>query len=241
MKDNKFFLLVFLVCLILVSCYPLVSKNVKVTFANNNLTSLPKKEYTMEDKEVFKEVFQVHPISDKILSKIYGHSWKEGCPVKIDNLRYLEVTYWGFDDKPHIGELIVNEKIADEVKDIFNELYFGKYPIDKIKLIDDYNANDDEAMLDNNTSAFCYRVKPNSAELSVHSFGMSIDINPVQNPYIKGSVILPSIGHDFLDRTSIKKGMIAKDDLCYKAFTSRGWTWGGDWKTLKDYQHFEKN
>ena len=125
--------------------------------------------------------------------------------------------------------------------DIFKDLYVAKYPIDKIKLIDYYNANDDEAMMDNNTSAFCYREKPNSTELSVHSFGMSIDINPVQNPYVKGDVILPSIGEEFLNRSTARKGMITQDDLCYKAFTSRGWSWGGDWKNIKDYQHFEKN
>lgn len=189
----------------------------------------------------FVETFEVNSINDEIYNKIYNKSWKENAPVTISDLRYIVVSYWGFDDKPHIGEIIVNKSVAEDIKDIFKELFYLKYPIDKIKLIDEYNAIDEASMNDNNTSSFCFRPQSNSTKLSVHSYGLAIDINPLQNPYVKGNVIQPAAAKEYTDRSIIKKGMILKDDPCYKAFTSRGWTWGGEWNGMKDYQHFEKN
>ncbi len=157
------------------------------------------------------------------------------------NLSYLQVTYWGFDDKSHIGEMIVNKKLANEILDIFKEVYEKKYPIEKIKLIDEYGADDEKSMSDNNTSCFCYRVIANTNKLSKHSLGASIDVNPLYNPYIVGNNISPANSTPYTDRTIYKKGMITKGDDLYNAFISRGWNWGGEWKGKKDYQHFEKN
>jgi hypothetical protein len=196
---------------------------------------------SVETEEVFYEVFEIRGISSEVKEKIYGHSWKEGAPVTIENLRHVTVSYWGFDDNPHLGELIVHEKVAQEVVDIFNELYKVKYPIEKIRLIDEYGSSDELSMKDNNSSAFCYRDKTSKKSLSKHSYGLAVDINPVQNPYIKGNDILPAAGKAFLDRNNIRKGMIVQGDDCYEVFKSRGWTWGGEWTNLKDYQHFEKD
>ncbi|TCO79433.1 M15 family metallopeptidase [Marinisporobacter balticus] len=189
-----------------------------------------------------KSIFTYQPLPQNIIDKIKGISWKKGAPATLESLAYVKVSYFGFDDKIHQGELIVHKEIAQEVTGIFKELYAAKFPIEKIKLIDEYGANDDLSMADNNTSSFCFReVEGSDGKLSKHSFGIAIDINPVQNPYIRKKKISPSEGEPYRDRLDIKKGMIVKDDVCYKAFKSRGWIWGGEWKTMKDYQHFQKN
>lgn len=193
------------------------------------------------NEPVIEPVFTQSSLSEETLDKIIGVSWKENSPVKLEELSYINVTYWGFDDVEHVGEMIVHEKLAQEVVDIFRELYVAKFPIEKMNLIDEYDANDDLSMADNNTSAFCSReITGKKGVFSEHSYGIAIDINPIQNPYIKGETILPVEGTSYLDRENTRKGMIIKGDQCYNAFKSRGWTWGGEWNTLKDYQHFEK-
>ncbi len=188
----------------------------------------------------FEEIFTIQEMDKVIQKRINGISWKKGAPVGLNDLRYVNVTYWGFDNKPHLGELIVNSKVASEVIDIFKELYEVKFPIEKIKLIDEYGADDNLSMEDNNSSSFCYRVVEGTKNLSKHSYGVAIDINPVQNPYIRKEKISPPKSEEYLDRNNIRKGMIIKGDPCYNAFTKRGWIWGGEWNTVKDYQHFQK-
>lgn len=148
--------------------------------------------------------------------------------------------FWNFEDQPQLGEIIVCDAIAEEVTEIFNELYEARFPIEKMKLIEVYEGSDLLSMGDNNTSAFNYRMIAGTNRLSNHSFGLAIDINPRQNPYIKGSLILPEDSKEFINRSDIKKGMIVKDNPCHNAFLSRGWIWGGDWLDKKDYHHFEK-
>ncbi|MCK9444470.1 MAG: M15 family metallopeptidase [Tissierellaceae bacterium] len=192
--------------------------------------------------EVEEEIFAYGPIPDYIVERMMGVSYVENEHITIEDLAYIQISHWGFDEKVHIGELIVNAQVAEEVVEIFRELFAAKYPIEKMKLIDEYGADDNLSMMDNNSSAFCYReVAGSNGKLSKHSYGLAIDINPVQNPYIKKDIILPSIGEEYLDRENFRTGMIVEGDLCYDAFTSRGWTWGGKWNTLKDYQHFEYN
>ncbi|WP_432663418.1 M15 family metallopeptidase [Wukongibacter baidiensis] len=199
----------------------------------------PQKEEALEEAII--DSFTYEPIPEVITDKIDGVSWKEGAPVGLDDLSYVRVTYWGFDDKEHIGELVVHKKVAEEITQIFKELYEAKFPIEKIRLIDEYDANDDLSMDDNNTSAFCFReVAGKKGTLSKHSYGIAIDINPVQNPFIKGDRVSPVAGKEYKDRENVRPGMIVEGDICYRAFKERGWTWGGEWKTLKDYQHFQK-
>lgn len=187
-------------------------------------------------------IFSQQPLPEKIVQKIKDKSWKTPAPIKLADLVYLKITHLGFDAKPHVGEMIVNKRVAGEVLAIFKDLYQAKYPIEKIRLIDEYNAGDDLSMADNNSSALCVRpLTGETSGFSRHSYGLAIDINPVQNPYVKNGKVLPSQGKDCLDRSRVKPGMIIKGDACYKAFASRGWQWGGAWKSLKDYQHFEKD
>lgn len=182
-------------------------------------------------------------IPENILNKMIGNSIPEQSlsDINLNDLSYLNITYWGFDEMPHIGEMVVNKNIAQEVLDIFREVYDYKYPIEKINLIDEYGADDEKSMEDNNTSAFCYRTIANSNKLSNHSLGYAIDINPLYNPYVSGNSVSPVSSSLYMDRNIVHKGTISKGDFLYNAFIKRGWQWGGDWKYKKDYQHFEKN
>lgn len=194
-------------------------------------------------EEIMEEIFESYAIPQEILENMKGKSIPLGSQNNIDinGLAYLQITYWGFDDKAHVGEMIVNNKVAQEVLEIFREVYEEKYPIEKIKLIDEYNADDERSMEDNNTSAFCYRKIATTNQLSNHSSGLAIDVNPLYNPYIVGKSVSPVNANIFVDRTINEKGVIKKGDALYNAFIKRGWTWGGEWNGKKDYQHFEKN
>lgn len=181
-------------------------------------------------------------ISDELKKIMTGKSMKPNDQITFADLRYLKIKYYGFDEKDHIGELIVNKSVAKEVIDIFNELYNNKFPIEKMKLIDNYNANDEASMQDNNTSAFNYRTITGTNIISKHGQGLAIDINPFYNPYYnkETGIIEPKGSGKYLDRNLNHKGMIKENDIVVNTFKKHNWTWGGDWNNPKDYQHFEK-
>ena len=186
------------------------------------------------------EGFYYEELSENTKSRIAGKSYPTDCNVPYSKLRYVKVLHYDFNGNEHEGELICAQEVAHELTNIFYELYLAKYPIEKMVLVDEYDADDIASMKDNNTSCFNYRVIEGSKKLSMHSYGMAIDINPLINPYVKGDYVSPKEAKDYVDRSQIKLGMIDKDDLCYKLFTKYGWKWGGSWNTIKDYQHFEK-
>lgn len=186
-------------------------------------------------------------ISKEITKEIYNNMLGKSIPIKykdnvnIKELSYLKVLHYGFDSKVHIGRIIVNRKVEKEVLEIFKNLYEIKYPIEKIKLIDEYDANDELSMENNNTSCFCFRTIAETNILSKHSQGLAIDINPLYNPYITKEKISPSNGKKYANRTIYNKYQINKNDIIYNLFKNYEWNWGGDWEDRKDYQHFEKN
>ena len=186
------------------------------------------------------EGFYYEELSEAIKSRITGKSYPTDCNVPYSDLRYVKVLHYDFNGNVHEGELICAKEVAQELTNIFYELYLAKYPIEKMVLVDEYDADDIASMRDNNTSCFNFRVISGSKKLSMHSYGLAIDINPLINPYVKGDYISPKEAKPYVDRSQIKPGMISKDDLCYKLFTKYGWKWGGIWNTVKDYQHFEK-
>ena len=163
-----------------------------------------------------------------------------------DDLKYLNVLYVDFDGETQVGEIVCNAAIAEDLTEIFHELYKADYRIERIRLIDEYNADDNLSMEDNNTSSFCYRVVENTTRLSNHAYGMAIDINPFYNPYVvynsEGTRITPVGSEIYADRSDevMNPYRIDKNDLAYKLFKEHGFTWGGDWNSCKDYQHFEK-
>lgn len=186
------------------------------------------------------KIFKYSEIPNQIKDKMSGNSLPQNVEIKFDDLSYIQITHYGFDKKSHVGEMVVRKEVAKEVVDIFKELYEKKYPIEKIRLIDEYNANDNISMKNNNSSAFCYRKIAGTNKLSNHGKGLAIDINPIQNPHVKETQVSPTEGREYTNRSNVRKGMIIKGDACYEAFTKRGWKWGGSWRN-PDYQHFEKS
>lgn len=168
-----------------------------------------------------------------------GSTYQAGCPVGPEGLRLISVSYVGFDRKSATGELVVAAEIVEDVGETFRELYEARFLVRKMITIEAYDGDDDASMADDNTSAFNCRQTTGGSGWSQHSYGTAIDINPRENPYIRGDVVLPPRGTDYLDRADVRPGMIVDGDVVVRAFTSRGFEWGGAWTSLKDYQHFE--
>ena len=180
----------------------------------------------------------ISEISPKVQLQLKKSNWHENCPINLNELASVKFSYWGFDNRTHLGGLIVNKELAKEVVDIFKVLYINKFPIQKIAI---FNEDDNTAMAANITSAFkCREVTGQPGIFSQHSYGRAIDINPLINPYVKNKIILPFTGAKFVDRNIYTPGKITKDSIVYKEFINHGWDWGGSWFDLQDYQHFEK-
>ena len=189
--------------------------------------------------------FSIDTLSNALFLRMQGKSYPEGCSVRRSELRYLQVMHYDAEGKVHRGELVCHQTIASDLLDIFQQLFKAHYPIERISLIDDYNADDERSMTANNTSCFCYRKIAGSPRLSKHSLGLAIDINPLQNPCVKrrkdGTLFIqPQAGRQYANRQKTYPYKITKGDLCYRLFLAHGFSWGGNWRSSKDYQHFEK-
>lgn len=197
----------------------------------------------MEQTYSMREGFSYRPIEDTILTRMINKSYKPEADFSLDQLVYVSVLHYDFKGQVKTGELVVNHRIAHKVLSIFCELFDAKYPIEKLRLIDEYDADDDRSMEDNNSSAFNYRTIAGTTQLSNHATGLAIDINPLYNPYIQvrdgKTNIYPASGVAYTDRSKANPYFIHKNDVCYNAFIKHGFTWGGEWDPSKDYQHFE--
>ena len=181
----------------------------------------------------------VHPLEPWAVDSMVGVSWHPGCPVLISDLVAVDMTYWGFDDRPHVGRLVVNGDISAKVVRVFRKLYNARFPIRRMLPVDVYGGSDDRSMEADNTSAFNCRPITGGTGWSIHSYGRAIDINTVENPYVKGTLVLPATGGPYVDRSQSQPGMIEEGDVVTTAFDAEGFDWGGRWITLQDYQHFE--
>ncbi|HEY5284333.1 MAG TPA: M15 family metallopeptidase [Polyangia bacterium] len=181
------------------------------------------------------------PIPAPLATRMRQHSWREGCPTPIADLVYLRLSHYGYDGAVHEGELVVHKALGIEVLAIFKVLFMQHFPVEKMRVIDDYQGDDDASMADNNTSAFnCRFVAGRPGVFSRHSSGRAIDLNPRTNPMIMGGSIFPAAGAEFAGRRKKVPGMLRPGARAVAEFTRRGWTWGGGWASMKDYQHFEK-
>ena len=194
--------------------------------------------------DIYAQNFSQQEITDSIFARIEGKSFKENCTTPRRDLRYLKVLHYNKEGEELEGELICHKDIADDLLAIFRELHRAKYPIERMVLIDEYDADDEASMRANNTSAFNFRPASGMRRLSKHSTGMAIDINPLYNPLVKHregrTRVYPSTATPYIDRTRDFPYKIVKGDLCYRLFKQHGFSWGGDWRRSKDYQHFEK-
>lgn len=211
------------------------------------------------ERVTYKEGFYYEPLSNDLISYITGISYPalpseapegtlnvgEQNDISYADLRYVHIIHYDFDGKLAEGELICHNSIAEDLVEIFYDLYASEYQIEKVTLIENYNGDDTASMADNNTSCFNYRVVDGTKSLSRHALGLAIDINPLYNPYIRydkkgGQTVSPVEGEAYADRTVSFPYKIDPDDLCYRLFTEHGFTWGGNWNSSKDYQHFQK-
>ena len=187
--------------------------------------------------------FRISEITDEIFERIQGKSFKDDCTLPREDLRYLHVLHVDLNGETHEGEMIVNYHIAEDVLDILRQLYVANYPIERIRLVDEYDADDERSMEDNNSSAFNFRFISHTTRVSKHGLGLAVDINTLYNPYTKTvdgeRIVEPVTGEPYLDREAVFPYKIDHDDLCFKLFTEHGFEWGGDWEDRKDYQYFE--
>lgn len=201
------------------------------------------------EEKKYREGFSIREISDDLFDRMRsGNTYKADCIVPREDLRYLLVLHKDKDGNTHQGEMVVHKLIAEDVLEIFEKLYDAGYPIERMVLPDNYLADDEIMMRDNNSSAFNFRFISHTNKISKHGLGMAVDINTLYNPYhktvtkddgTKEEVIEPATGAPYLDRNADFDYKIEKDDLCYKLFTEKGFEWGGEWSDRKDYQHFE--
>lgn len=167
------------------------------------------------------------------------YSWRPGCPVAPSELRRIRLSYWGFDGRRHLGDLVVRDRVAGEVTTVFRALYRARFPLRRVEPVDRYRGSDDESMAADNTSGFNCRaaVAPGPTRWSEHAYGEAVDVNPVENPYLAGGRVLPPSGARFVDRTP-RPGMALEGGTLVRAFAAVGWRWGGRWTGSRDYQHF---
>jgi hypothetical protein len=185
---------------------------------------------------------RITPIDEATRSRL-SYSWHAGCPVGLDDLRLLTLSYWGFDDHEHTGELVVHRDVAHDVVQVFGKLFEAAFPIERMRLVDAYRADDDRSMAADNTSAFnCRYATGHPGVWSEHAYGRAIDINPLLNPYVgsDGSVLPPG-GSTYAHRSRTDAGMIHDGDVVVRAFAEIGWGWGGGWTSFQDYQHFSQS
>jgi hypothetical protein len=169
-----------------------------------------------------------------------GASWRPGCPVPPSALRSMRIRHWGFDGATHEGELVVHRDAVSDLSVVFRRLFALRFPIERMEPVDAYGADDDRSMAANNTSAFnCRRVTDNPRRWSRHAYGRAIDINPVQNPYVVSRRdVRPPAGRAYTDRSDVRPGMIVRGDAVVRAFAAVGWSWGGNFRSAHDPQHF---
>jgi hypothetical protein len=180
----------------------------------------------------------IQPVPDDVLAR---STWSEECPVTRDELAYLTVSHYGFDGKVHTGELIVNASVAEDIVSVFHELYDARFPIEEMRVTSEADLEAPPTGDGNDTGSFVCRPTVGATSWSQHAYGLAVDVNPFQNPYVNGDVIIPELASSYTDRDWVRPGMIFDGDAVVQAFADVGWTWGGDWNTLKDRMHFSQN
>ena len=197
------------------------------------------------ERHGFDSFFSSQAIPDTIFDMMRGKSFKTYCTVEREELRYILCLHRDIKGVAHVGEMVVNKSIAADIVEILKELFVNNYPIERMRLIDYWDADDERAMTDNNSSSFNFRFISHTNTVSKHGKGLAVDINPLYNPYYKklpnGTVAIePAAGKPYLNRNRNFDYQIKKNDLCYRLFIKHGFKWGGNWTSVKDYQQFEK-
>lgn len=181
-------------------------------------------------------------VTDPAPARVIDRStWAAGCPVAADELSWVRLTFRGFDGARHTGELLVNSAVDDDLVQVFHDLWDADFPLEQMTVTTVAERDAEPTGDGNGTGAFNCRATTGGTSYSQHAYGLAIDLNPFQNPYLKGDLVLPELASSYLDRGDLRPGMISADGPVVRAFARIGWGWGGGWNTLKDYQHFSAN
>lgn len=184
----------------------------------------------------------VTPIPPAMRAEMMGVSWHPGCPVGLGELRLLTLTYRGFDGRDHTGRLVANRSAASALVSVFRRLYAARFPIRRMEPVDRYGGDDFRSIEADNTSAFNCRAATGSSRWSNHAYGLAIDVNPIENPYISGGSTSHRASVPYLDRSRRRPGMASAGGVLVEAFRAAGWGWGGSWTgSVQDTQHFSWN
>ena len=176
------------------------------------------------------------PVPPEVLAR---STWHSGCPVAADELRYLTVTFVGFDDRTHSGELLVNADVADDLLEVFAALHAARFPLEDVRVISPDELAAPPTGDGNVTTVFVCRMTVGGSRWSEHAFGRAIDLNPFHNPYVRGSIVIPELSGAYVDRDDVRPGMVVAGDAVTAAFSAVGWRWGGAWTgTAIDPMHF---
>lgn len=207
--------------------------------------TLAAKELKYKDESAADSSFVAVPVPDSIWARMQGRSYQENPYIQRKDLSYLVLLHVDLQGNVHRGQMICHRAIATDLIEIFRSLYKARYPIERMQLPDDFEADDERQMKANNTSCFCYRVVRGATKLSAHARGLAVDLNPLYNPCVRrrkdGTMFIqPSNARPYVNRTSSFPCKITTSDLAYQLFVRHGFQWGGAWRSLKDYQHFEK-
>jgi len=179
----------------------------------------------------------VAPISPAVRARM-GETWQPGCPVGLADLRYVTVSFRGFDGRAHTGELVVNRRVAAAVTSVFARLYRARFPIEEMRLVTTADLHAHPTGDGDNTAAFVCRAARKQTRWSAHAYGLAVDVDPFQNPYRRGDLVLPELASAYLDRGNRRPGMILPGGPVTAAFAAVGWTWGGTWRSPRDLMHF---
>jgi D-alanyl-D-alanine carboxypeptidase len=184
---------------------------------------------------------QIEPIDVVLAKRMTGVSWRPGCPVALRELRLLTLSYSGFDGRSRTGRLIVHRDVAQELVQVFRDLYAARFPIRRMVPVDAYGGSDFRSIEADNTSAFNCRFVEGTARWSNHAYGRAIDVNPIENPYVSGGRTAHAPSRPYMSRTPRRRGMAFEGGALVRAFDRIGWGWGGRWSSVKDYQHFSES
>lgn len=182
--------------------------------------------------------YAIGPVPDDVVAR---STWRPKCPVSLDQLAYIQMTFWGFDHLPHTGEMIVNASVAEDVVGVFAKLYAARFPIEEMRVVRREEVHEPPTGDTNVTSSFECRQVTLGDTWSQHSYGLAVDINPFDNPYLRGDIVAPERASAYVDRSWRRPGMIFEGDVVTEAFDALGWGWGGRWSSLKDWMHFSQN
>src|SRR4051812_19295735 len=185
--------------------------------------------------------FGAHKLSPAQRKRVTGVSWHRGCPVGLRRLRYLRIAFHGFDGRVHSGEMIANRSAVRPLRRAFAALFRSSFPIRRMRLVDDYGGSDYRSIEADNTSAFNCRRATGQSRWSEHAYGLALDINPIENPYVSNGRTSHRASRPYLDRSRHRRGMAYPGGALVRAFEQVGWGWGGDWSNPTDYQHFSSN